>query len=159
MGDFKAEELKSPHGGDQKSLVKFAFSLLLEIDARSDIFHQYLQFEMAGENLEFRREVFAFKNPNANVKHKKKTAKAIYDEFVKENAPRMINISANCRSNIASKIGNADLNVFDGAVVEVDLMLTQGPFPRFANKISDTVEDTWRKVTEKMSASEVGKIL
>eukprot|EP00475_Leptophrys_vorax_P033868 TRINITY_DN5391_c0_g3_i1.p1 TRINITY_DN5391_c0_g3~~TRINITY_DN5391_c0_g3_i1.p1 ORF type:complete len:614 (-),score=210.75 TRINITY_DN5391_c0_g3_i1:1019-2860(-) len=160
MAELKFEELKSPPAvGEQKSLVRFAFQLLLEIDSKSDIFHQYLQFEMAGENLEFRREVHNFKDA---TKAKKKNARAIFDEFVKDNAPRMINISADCRRKITDKIAkmdSADRNVFDEAVGEVDLMLVQGPFPRFANKISDIVEETWRKVIEKLSASEVGKIL
>jgi hemoglobin-like flavoprotein len=96
-------------------------------------------------------------------RHKKKTAKSIYEEYVAESAPKSINISADCREKVRERLiahhDVPDTGVFDDAVKEVDNMLVHGPFPRFAGKVSDVVAESWKRITMKMSVAEVGKIL
>jgi hypothetical protein len=161
MTEAAPTEFKLLDDSNTTHFTKFAFTLLLEIDAKSDIFHQFSQFERANENLEFRREVFKFKQIPIQDKSKlSKFAKTIWDEFGKEDARRCINIPAQVRTKLESKIteNKIDHSIFDHAVKEVDQMLVQGPFPRFGNRICEIVQESWNKITDKMSPTEVGKI-
>ena len=153
----------TPRAGDP-AMVRYAFSILLELDYRTDLFKRYLQFEYAEENVLFWRAAYEFAlicDSCVKFSELKKNAQSVYDRFVDEKSPLCINVRPQMRNAVKTKIGAGEIDrtLFTDLKMEIETMMVDGPFPRFAGKITEKIERSWLNINSKMSVEDFGKIL
>ncbi len=102
-----------------------------------ELFKSYLEKEFSQESLQFyeKGEEFARTFSSKEVKVRDAEARHIYEEYVCENAPQQINISAKNKDRITAliKMGKIEVDIFQEAEVEVLNMLDRDNLRRFRN--------------------------
>ncbi|CAM9825551.1 unnamed protein product, partial [Chrysoparadoxa australica] len=127
-------------------------------------FEGHLKHEYAAENLWFWKRAVKFRSAAASgkISKMKDQAKEIYEEFIKPDAQKMINISSNALSTITKNLESPEEilqpDCFDQAVREVEVIMTYGPFPRFADQIVDDIEESWKIVVDEVGFAPAGEL-
>ncbi|CAM9665548.1 unnamed protein product [Chrysoparadoxa australica] len=136
-----------------------AVALLLSFDDES--FEGHLKHEYAAENLWFWKRAVKFRSANSSDELRTQ-AKVIYDEFCKEDSATMINISSGVLEAIKAKVESPEEilqpDCFDTALKEVEVIMSYGPFPRFADQIISNIETSWDQVLAAVSFADAGEL-
>ncbi|OQV25762.1 putative Regulator of G-protein signaling 3 [Hypsibius exemplaris] len=109
-----------------------SFDTLLSSTYGTTLFRTFLQLEYNEENLAFYLACEKFKRLDPHG-HRKITAKAqkIYDEFVRVEAPREVNLDSITRATTVTNLANPNRHCFDHAQRRVRHVLEKDVYPRF----------------------------
>lgn len=118
-------------------------------------FRQFLAREFSDENLDFWHHCEKYKKEKPSKRLK--LAKKIFETYVKDNAPREINIDSHTKREIKENLQSLDASMFDTAQTLIFTLMERDSFPRFLSsksfspKISSSKTD--RKASLQPSAS------
>jgi len=144
--------------------VRYALTLLLEIDARSDVAKDSLSFQGCDDDLLFWRECFKLKQlVAAGAAGRPVTVhmEYIWNHFLKSGGKYAIPLSHGKRKELKESM--FDSHSFLSSVMEltkgVEKRLAYGPFPQLASSIQEVIGSSWKEALTKLSLNEFGKIL
>ncbi|XP_078091008.1 regulator of G-protein signaling 4-like [Mustelus asterias] len=123
---------KIPGGGHADKTAKWGESLdtLLEHKRGVAAFRAFLRSEFSEENIDFWLACEEYKNTKAGSKLPLKAQK-IYEEFVKVQAPKEVNLDSYSREWVQRNVTNPNLSCFDPAQRRIHGLMEKDPFPRF----------------------------
>ncbi|XP_048449900.1 regulator of G-protein signaling 8-like [Rhincodon typus] len=93
-------------------------------------FHAFLRSEFSEENMDFWLACEDYKNTKTNSKLMLKAQK-IYDEFVKIQAPKELNLDSLSRELVLKNLTNPDISCFDPAQKRIHGLMEKDSFPCF----------------------------
>uniref|UniRef100_UPI00398F6FC3 regulator of G-protein signaling 4-like n=1 Tax=Pristiophorus japonicus TaxID=55135 RepID=UPI00398F6FC3 len=93
-------------------------------------FRAFLRSEFSEENIEFWLACEEYKNTRADSKLMLKAQK-IYDEFVKVQAPKEVNLDTHSRDSVQRNMTNPSHSCFDPAQNRIHCLMEKDSFPRF----------------------------
>ncbi|XP_072130657.1 regulator of G-protein signaling 21-like [Mobula birostris] len=93
-------------------------------------FRNFLRKEFSEENIDFWLACEAYRKINSPEKMAS-TARKIYSEFIKVEAPNEINIDFTTRENITKDINEPTQSSFDTAQNIIHSLMAKDPYPRF----------------------------
>ncbi|XP_078543250.1 regulator of G-protein signaling 1-like [Lissotriton helveticus] len=103
---------------------------LLCYNAGRAAFHVFLKSEYSDENLDFWLACEHFKK-SACTDNLQSQAQRIYQEYIKADAPRQVNLDFHTRESVAQKVREATLTCFDEAQWTVYMLMERDSYPRF----------------------------
>ncbi|XP_063056914.1 regulator of G-protein signaling 13-like [Engraulis encrasicolus] len=118
---------------------------LLESKYGLATFRTYLRSEFSDENIEFWLTCEEYKKMKSSFRMSSR-AKKIYEQFVKAESPKEINIDYQTREQIKRNVKNPTLNSFDEAQRIVYGLMERDSYPRFIRS------DMYRTLLENLAA-------
>ncbi|XP_061739782.1 regulator of G-protein signaling 1-like isoform X3 [Nerophis ophidion] len=108
-------------------------------------FRNFLKSEYSDENIEFWLVCEEYKKIKSSFRMSSK-AKKIYEQFIKAESPKEINIDYHTREQIKRSVKNPTLHCFDDAQKMVYGLMERDSYPRFLRS------DIYRTLLENLSA-------
>ncbi|XP_041033292.1 regulator of G-protein signaling 4-like isoform X1 [Carcharodon carcharias] len=103
---------------------------LLEHKRGVAAFRSFLRSEFSEENIDFWLACEEYKNTKTSSKLTLKAQK-IYDEFVRVQAPKEVNLDSHSRESVHTNMTNPSLSCFDPAQKRIYGIMEKDSFPRF----------------------------
>lgn len=161
------EEVKKGSDSDnERTLVRYILMILLELDDGSDVFRHHVSAEFSESNVLFWRECHKFKHlakRGETQRNLKKHALNIYSQFMDPKTAQFpVAISEKVVSRLKKKLDDPNIQqhtLFVEAASEIENLMASAEFPNFAKKIQETVAESWKIATSKLSITEIGKIM
>ncbi|XP_032082535.1 regulator of G-protein signaling 1 [Thamnophis elegans] len=114
-----------------KEVIQWSQSLekLLATQRGQEAFREFLKSEFSDENIEFWLACEDYRKTQADCLHGK--AEKIYQEFVKSDARKQINIDFPIRKSVAKKVQDPTPSCFDEAQRLIYVLMERDSYPRF----------------------------
>uniref|UniRef100_A0A8C6XNB2 Regulator of G-protein signaling 1 n=1 Tax=Naja naja TaxID=35670 RepID=A0A8C6XNB2_NAJNA len=114
-----------------KEVIQWSQSLekLLATQRGQEAFREFLKSEFSDENIEFWLACEDYRKTQADCLHGK--AEKIYQEFVKSDARKQVNIDFHIRKSVAKKVQDPTPSSFDEAQRLIYVLMERDSYPRF----------------------------
>eukprot|EP00122_Pirum_gemmata_P003651 Pgem_evm1s3305 len=122
-----------------------------------NLLKQFLDHEFNGENINFVSAVLEYEAETDENK-RFKLATLIYTRFVHSKAKEQVNLSQKQVEEIESNLNSGDIDLFDNSKKHAITMMKLNSFPRFGDKITELVRESWARISKAFNAQTVGDI-
>ncbi|XP_026525072.1 regulator of G-protein signaling 1 [Notechis scutatus] len=114
-----------------KEVIQWSQSLekLLATHRGQEAFREFLKSEFSDENIEFWLACEDYRKTQADCLHSK--AEKIYQEFVKLDAKKQVNIDFHIRKSVAKKVQDPTPSSFDEVQRLIYVLMERDSYPRF----------------------------
>ncbi|XP_015674126.2 regulator of G-protein signaling 1 [Protobothrops mucrosquamatus] len=131
LADSKDHRKKTKALFSAEEVIQWSQSLekLLATQCGQEVFREFLKSEFSDENIEFWLACEDYKKTQAGRLQGK--AEKIYQEFVKSDARKQVNLDFHIRKSVAKKIQDPTPSSFDEAQRLVYVLMERDSYPRF----------------------------
>ncbi|GCB75201.1 regulator of G-protein signaling 4-like [Scyliorhinus torazame] len=125
-------KIRIPGRSHADETIKWGESLDILLDHKRGVaaFRAFLRSEFSEENIDFWVTCEEYKNAKAGSKLPLKAQK-IYDEFVKVQAPKEVNLDSRSRERVHRNMARPSPSCFDPAQKRIHGLMETDSFPRF----------------------------